>query len=97
MQKVFTLMGAQFRPADAKDALAEAQPGDTVFLEPDGDNEYDPHAIEVYLEVGSENYHIGFLPRGNAELFDYLTEGGELTAEIVAFESRLKPVIQIAL
>lgn len=93
MQQIFDLMGANFRPADAKDALRAAAIGDLVTLVPDGDNEYDPFAIEVHLE----DHHIGFLPRGNQDLFDKLTHGEEPIAEIVGFPYALKPTIRVIL
>ena len=93
MQLIFDLMGAQFRPQSAKDALREAAPGDALTLITDGNNEYDSFAIEVHL--GDE--HIGFLPRGNRELFELLSDGAEPTAEIIAFPSAFKPTIAVQL
>lgn len=94
MQIICTLAGAQFRPAEAKEALRGAAIGDYVTLEPDGDNEYDPNAVRVMLS----GHHIGFIPKqSNGPIFSALTDGDEVSAEIIAFESSLKPVLEIAL
>lgn len=94
MRITCTLAGAQFRPASAKDALRGATIGETLTLEPDPDNEYDPRAVKVMLD----QHHVGFIPRqSNGPIFEHLTGGDSLTAEIVAFTSALSPVLEIDL
>lgn len=94
MQIVCTLAGANFRPAEAKEALRAATHGTVLGLEPDPDNEYDANAVKVLLD----QHFVGFLPqRSNAVVSKMLLDGDELTAEIIAFESALKPVLEIQL
>ncbi len=94
MQVITTLMGANFRPATAKAMLREAVIGERLSLEPDAENEYDPSAVRV-IRNGE---HVGFVARGdNGPIFARLTAGDELFAEIIAFESVLKPVLEINL
>lgn len=95
MQIICTLAGAQFRPTEAKDVLRTSAQIDTIVtLEPDGDNEYDPQAVRVILY----GHHIGFIPKAsNGPIFSALTDGDEVIATIIAFESTLKPVLEIQL
>ena len=94
MEIICTLAGAQFRPAEAKDALRTATIGDVVSLEPDPENEYDPQAVKVIFA----GHHIGFIPKAsNPPIFSALRDGDEVVVSIVAFESALKPVLEVTL
>lgn len=87
-----TMVGATFRPAEAKDIVRALSIGDTVQLQADPDNEYDATAVAVY----SDDVHIGFIPReSNSALFDVLMDGAQISAKIIAFENMLKPVLEI--
>lgn len=87
-----TMVGAQFRPPEAKALTKAIDIGQLVELRADPDNEYDSTAVAVYYE----DTHIGFIPKAmNGELFTRLQEGEEITAEVVAFESSLKPILEI--
>lgn len=87
-----TMVGAAFRPAAAKDIIKRMHIGDTVELRADPDNAYDTTAVAVY----SDDTHIGFVPKeSNSHLFSLLTNGEEVTAEVIAFENTLKPVLEI--
>lgn len=87
-----TMVGATFRPAEAKDIVRGLTIGDRVQLAPDPNNEYDNKAVAVY----SDDVHIGFIPRdSNSAVFAVLVDGAEISAEIIAFESTLKPVLEI--
>lgn len=90
----FTMVGATFRPADAKDVIKALRIGDVVDLVPDSNNEYDPHAVQVLRD----DVHIGFVPASeNGALFAGLIQrdGDEpFTGEVIAFENTLKPVIE---
>lgn len=87
-----TMVGATFRPVEAKEIVRSLTIGDRVQLEAHPDNEYDSTAVAVY----SDDVHIGFIPRdSNSALFERLMNGEEIDAEIVAFENTLKPVLEI--
>lgn len=87
----FTLVGAHFRPAEAKEVLKHLVIGDTVQLHADPDNQYDDTAVAVW----AEGHHIGFIPAtDNSAPFAALMDGAEITAEVIAFESQLKPVLE---
>lgn len=87
-----TMVGATFRPAEAKDIVRALNILDSVQLQANPNNEYDPCAVAVY----SDDVHIGFIPReSNSALFAVLMDGAEISAEIVAFENTLKPVLEI--
>lgn len=88
-----TMVGASFRPAEAKSALKQFSIGDKVTLTADPDNEYDSTAVAVYYA----HHHIGFIPKeSNSALFAALMQGEEIEAEIIAFETSLKPVLEIS-
>lgn len=87
-----TMVGAAFRPAEAKDIVRALNIGDRVQLIADPDNEYDTTAVAVY----SDDVHIGFIPKeSNSALFAVLMDGAEISAEIIAFENTLKPILEI--
>lgn len=88
------VVGATFRPADAKDLIRSMSVGDRVQLRADPDNAYDSTAVAV----DKDGTHIGFLPAVHNKLvFAQLCDGAEIEAEIVAFENTLKPVIEFDL
>lgn len=94
MQIITTLAGANFRPAEARDIVKESAIGDPVELEPDPSNAYDSSAVKV-MAYGQ---HIGFVAKkDNGPLFEHLTQGGEASATIIAFETSLKPILEINL
>ena len=94
MQIITTLMGANFRPASAKEILREAAIGQYLDLEPDPENEYDATAVKILID----GEHVGFIAaKDNKRVFEHLMEGNEAQAEIVSFESPLKPLLEINL
>ena len=93
------MVGATFRPKEAKEIVRGLNIGDRVRLQADPNNEYDSTAVAVYSDdprgVGRD-IHIGFIPReSNSALFAVLMDGAEISAEIIAFENTLKPVLEI--
>lgn len=94
MQINCSLVGANFRSSEAKDALRTTGIGDILGLEADPDNEYDSSAVRVTLG----QHHVGFIPRAiNGPIFEQLIAGETLTATIVAFNSPLSPILEIEL
>jgi hypothetical protein len=92
MTLTVTMVGASFRPTEAKDIIKGLHIGDRVTLQADPDNEYDTTAVACY----HSNEHIGFIPKeSNSALFAMLMDGATLDGEIIAFESTLKPVLEI--
>lgn len=88
-----TMVGATFRPAEAKEIVRGLHIGARVALIADPNNEYDMTAVAVY----SDDVHIGFVPKeSNSALFAVLMDGAEISAEIIAFENTLKPVLEIS-
>lgn len=88
-----TMVGATFRPAEAKEIVRNLGIGDRVQLQADPNNEYDDTAVAVY----SDDVHIGFIPKeSNSALFVVLMDGASISAEIIAFENTLKPVLEIS-
>lgn len=89
-----TLAGANFRPADAREVTKRLVIGETLELEQDPFNEYDASAVKVI----AEDIFIGYIPKAdNKEIFNALSRGELITAEVVAFEASLKPVLEIEL
>ena len=94
-----TMVGASFRPASAKEIIKQLSIGDRLELRADPNNEYDSTAVACYYDDIQHGYmvHIGFIPRdSNSALFAVLMDGAEISAEIVAFQSDLKPVLEIS-
>ena len=56
------LVGVNFRPIEAQAAVSELEPGATVYIIRDPENEFDPNAIKVYDYEGPESrHHLGFI------------------------------------
>lgn len=88
----FQLVGASFRPAEAKAVLKELEIGDEVDLRAEPTNPYDAFAVAVDYE----GEHIGYVPRGqNFELSEVLNGGAQLTATLTAFPGTLKPTFEV--
>lgn len=86
------LVGSTFRPPSAREALKQLKIGDKLDLRADPDNEYDSTAVAVYYA----HHHVGFIPKeSNSAIFAVLMDGTEISAEIVAWENSLKPVLEI--
>lgn len=91
-----TMVGATFRPSEAKEIIKGLSIGDVLHLEADPNNEFDSTAVAVYSDDGK--HHLGFIPReSNSALFAALMDGASISAEVIAFESTLKPVLEIEL
>jgi hypothetical protein len=87
-----TMVGAAFRPAEAKEIVRALTIGDKVQLRADPNNEYDTTAVAVY----HDDVHIGFIPKeSNSAIFAVLMDGAQISAEVIAFESTLKPILEI--
>lgn len=87
-----TMVGATFRPAEAKEVVRGLSIGDRVKLVPDPENEYDSTAVACYYG----DMHIGFIPKeSNSALFAVLLDGANIEGEVIAFENSLKPVLEI--
>lgn len=94
MNIITTLVGANFRPAEARDLVKELEIGDTVELRGDFDNPYDSNAVAVYID----DQHCGFIAaKDNGPLAAAIRNGAQLDAEVVAFETSLKPVLELDL
>lgn len=88
------LVGANFRPAEAKAVVMSLQVGDSLDLQQDPFNAYDPRAVKVLFN-GS---FLGFVPKeDNLEIFEHLSSGGEVSCIVTGFLSTLKPNIEIEL
>jgi len=87
-----TMVGATFRPAASKEVLKQLKIGDKLELRADPNNEYDSTAVACYYA----HHHLGFIPKeSNSALFAVLMDGAEISAEIIAWENTLKPVLEI--
>lgn len=79
------VVGMHFRGADAKEAAANLQPGQSLRLEREEMNEHDGNAIKVYFE----DLWLGYLERGQAAwIAPNMDEGMEFdcTVEVVSEE-----------
>lgn len=86
------LVGAHFRPAEAKAVLKSLSVGDRVELRADPTNQYDSTAVACW----HSGQHLGFIPAtDNSAVFAALMDGAEIEAEIIAFENTYRPVLEI--
>lgn len=93
MEFLTSIVGVNFRPADAKQAVRDLAVGDEVYLEPEPDNAYDTNAIKV---LTADDTFIGYIPRSeNFEIGEALAADRSYTAEVTSFASELKPFISL--
>ena len=89
-----TLAGANFRPSEARAVCKALNIGDELDLEADPTNEYDSNAVKVI----AEGEFIGFIPKtDNGPIVAALNRGEEVRVSVVAFESSIKPVLEVEL
>jgi len=95
MQLTTTMVGAFARPPEAKALVRdELAIGAAVELRAYPENEYDDHAVACYYN----DVHIGFIPRtDNGPVFAALQDGDDVFAEVIAFESTIKPILEVTL
>jgi HIRAN domain len=83
MQIFSPIVGAHFRPSEAKALYNSLTLGDEVILRAEPDNAYDPMAVMVLYE----DEHIGYIARqNNYQVSEWLQDGGEVEAKIIARE-----------
>jgi hypothetical protein len=88
------LAGCNFRPAEARERCKQLGIGEQVELEADPDNEYDGNAVKVL----ADGVFIGFVARAdNGPVFAALNRDEEVRAEVVGFQSSIKPILEIEL
>lgn len=92
-----SLVGASFRPKDAKEVLASLDTDDIVQLVREPDNKYDPNAIQIHYD----DTFIGYVAKHEAAMIaDDIDEalsddpGLELTAVITAKPSRWSAILE---
>lgn len=89
-----TLVGARFRPIEAREALADLGQGDEVLLIRDPSNPYDANAVQVW--TSNEVHFIGFVAKAEAaEIAATLDENdGRGDAVITDKPDRLSAILQ---
>lgn len=73
------IAGAKFRPAGAKEALAELPPSAALVLEAESDNQYDPNAIKVLITSITPTAHVGYVPKFLSKKISTLLKQGDVT------------------
>ena len=77
-------MGLSFRPSEAKAAYRNLEEGDTVWLDKEPDNKYDPNAVKVLVEIADDDYiHIGYVAKGEAAVLSPRLSDDELVEATV--------------
>lgn len=87
-----TLVGASFRPKDAKEILASLTEGDIVQLVREPDNAYDANAIQIHYD----GHFIGFVAKHEAAIIapDMDEDGSDsFLATVIAKPSRWSAVL----
>lgn len=88
-----TLMGANFRPQEAKDIVSSLQEGDALRAVREPANPYHENAIAIFFD----DTHIGYIERALAdELSPLMDAGAELTITVAGWmKPPLKPFLDI--
>lgn len=86
------LVGASFRPAEARDIVRTLEIGEEVGLERDPNNPHDANAVLVI----ADNMHIGFVARDDAAVIAPLLDAGEtFSARVDSRSGPLKVGLEI--
>ena len=93
------IVGMHFRGAQAKEYAAALQPGDTLTLEREADNQYDQNAIKV-MTPGEYSFHLGYVNRHTAAwLAPEMDEGVEFVVTVIEVKmakNNVYPYVDIA-
>lgn len=96
MQILSTLVGVNFRPAEAREIVKQLSFGSELELEAEPDNAYDRNAVKV-LDPETQ-IHLGYLSReSNYETAVHLADGGSYSCKVTSFANVLKPILSIEL
>ena len=68
----FSIKGTYYRTFEDIERANKLQKGETLYLVPEPNNEYDKNAIKVLTE---DNVHIGYIPKELCRLFNDILEG----------------------
>lgn len=95
MEQIFsTLVGVNFRPAEARAVVKDCQVGHVFGLEAEPSNPYDANAVKV-IDPETDTF-VGYLSReSNMETAAHLNSGGAARATIVSFLGTYKPHLLI--
>lgn len=97
MEQIFsTLVGVNFRPAEARAVVKDCQIGHVFGLEAEPTNPYDANAVKV-IDPETDTF-VGYLSReSNMETAAHLNQGGRARATIVSFLGVIKPHLLVEL
>ena len=88
------LVGANFRPSDARALIPNLQIGDTVTLVREPENPHDSNAVAIMID----DTLVGYIPRvDNALIAQFMDAGGEPVATVAGFQSTFSPFINVSL
>lgn len=94
MEILTSLVGVNFRPAEAKEIVDALEIGDMCELVRDPANPYDSNAVQVHFN----DTFIGFIPKvDNAEIANHLDGGAKASCEVVSFLGTRKPGLKVTL
>lgn len=100
MQFVTILAGANFRPAEAKDALRTLERGAQLRLERDPENAYDSNAVKVLYDEpvvegeGVREHFIGFVAKADNPVIAAMLDGEPGDSEAPYFAEGHTPVVE---
>ncbi len=97
MEQIFsTLVGVNFRPAEAREVVKSCQTGHVFDLAAEPSNPYDANAVQV-IDPATGHF-VGYLSReSNMETAAHLNAGKAARATIVSFLGTYKPHLLIEL
>lgn len=80
------VVGMHFRGGGAKDVAAAMSEATPITLEREPDNQFDAYAIKVLIE----NFHIGYIERGQAAWISPLMDDGDEAAATFTHHEEVK-------
>lgn len=98
MRFLSPLMGVNFRPAETRELVKDADTFESyeLYLEADPNNEYDPNAVKVLGSVNMEEHFFGFIAKEVApDVAEALASGADYIVEVVGWLGTIKPHLEI--
>jgi hypothetical protein len=89
MKRNFFIAGGQYH--DLAKVVYKLRNGQTLDLQPEPDNKYDPNAVKILARIEDENIFLGYVPkRFSSEISMAIETGMDITCTILNLNPKAK-------
>jgi hypothetical protein len=102
LNRTFPIAGVKFRPSSVYELLKTLEDGSVFELEAEPTNKFDPNAVKIMYFDGSDDIHVGYVPKNFSaevsaalEIEPYCAVAKNFSAENKSweFEVELRPLM----